>query len=399
MKKSKKIVSTLLIASMIASLASCSKDEDEVTIDDYIAMYDSVTQENEELYDEIDSLKMELSAYGVEMTEDDIEEPYELLDTGEDRVYNTFNDYLIIKGKLDWEYTEDIGNSSSIKLNDVFELRPSNSWYSQVTSGKTSVYNDANITGSFALCDYLDSTDAVFLLSDYVRPYLEDIGGKKITSTYIYADGANCGVLTRSILTVNKKVTTDTEMKLREDYIYNGDKVLLDAQAEEAARIEAERKKAEKEAKKAQKKAEKEAKKRGETVAPTATEEAQSLGALIGDSTPAPTNEGGLGGLGDSISTDGTGLSADGTTSSPSPSLEPGEPTPEPEFKKVTVHETEKQKKEYVYYVGAVNMNNQLLEMKFIFENDDNASMKEELVTQLIKSISCNGSSVTLGNK
>lgn len=371
---SKKIIVMLLLMSVTtSSLVGCSKkDEEELTREDYIALYDNANSQLEKATDTIDSLKMELNAYGETMTESDITQPYELLEDGTTKVYNTFNDYVIIKNKIDWGATEQIGNTSKISLDGIFAITPSDTWSVKLNSSKTTLSNDSNIAGSLQLWDFYNTMDAPFLYSEYIKGYLEDIGVQKIVNKNIYIAGSACGVLTRSILKVNKKVKTEEKLEVREDFIKSGDKVLLD---------ELERQ--EKEAEKARKQAEKEAKKvakNGENVEVTPSSSVQSLDDTIGE----------VSSLDDTISTD---ISA---RTSPSPSLEPSEPTPIPEYKNVTVTTTEKKEVEYVYYIGAINSDNRLLEFKFIFENDENAKMKEELVVQFLKSLSINEVNVTL---
>lgn len=377
MKKRKTLATMLIISLAVSSITGCKKkDENELTKEDYMAMYEQTANELANATDTIENLRMELNAYGEEMTKDDITQPYELMEDGSTKNYNTFNNFIIFKSKLDWQTNERIGNTSKVKLDESFCLTPSNTWSVKISSGNTQMYNDSNIAGKLSLSDFYESMDSTFLFSEYIKPYLDEIGAKKITNTNIYLDGATCGTLSRSIISVNKKVYTEEKMKVREDFLQNGNKELLDA-------IEAEQKAKEK----AEKKAAKEAKKNGSK----ATEEpVQSLDDIAGESTEQPN------GLGNSIDTSG---SSSAVTSTPEVSLAPGEtpkPTSKPEYKNVTVTTTEKQKVEYVYYVGAVNANNEILQYQFIFENDENAKVKEELIVQLLKSIQIGEVNLTL---
>lgn len=354
----KAIVITLTLC-LMASLTGCKKKKTELTKQDYISLYDDTANKLEEANQTIESLKMELNAYGEEMTEEDITQPYELMSDGETPVYNTFNHYMIFKQKLSWDDTSKIGNVSKLKLDDVFSLTPSNTWSSKISSGYTEMYNDAGISAKLKLSEFYESMDAVFLYSEHIKPYLNEIGAKKITNKNIYVDGSACGILSRGIIAVNKKVDTEEKMKVREDFLQNGNKTLLDEQA----------------------KKEKENKSKDKSKKST-EDDVKSLDEI--------TNDGSS--LDNSIDTDSS-LSG---TASPETTDDANKKEQKLKYKNVTVTTTEKKKVEYVYYVGVVNANNEILQYQFIFENDSNAKMKEELVIQLLKSVQVGDVNLTL---
>lgn len=350
----------LIVVGMVSITGCLKQDKDELSKEEYISLYEDAIASIEDMNNDIESLKMELNAYGVEMTEDDINQPYELIDNGETKVYNTFNDYIIIKNKIDWGATDSLANTSKIMLNEVFSLMPSSTWSVKLSSGNTTLYNDANIAGSVKLNVYYDEKEPVSLYNEHLRGYLEDIGAKKITNNFIYLDGSEVGVLTRSILSVKKKVDIEESVQVREDYLRNGNKEVLDTLEKEE---------------------EEKGSKDTESKSDTDDKSEASLDGILEDT-----------GLSDTIDTSGNG---NGVSDKPEDTSKPEETT-KPKYRNVVIKNTEDKNVNYIYYVGAINSNSKILEFKFMFEADDNSKMKEELIMQLLKTITIEDVNVTL---